>query len=640
MTAETVPGHSAAPGREPDREQLARYVAAASPAVLRVVLYQLTGDPELARMRTVVNPTRGGSSWDVGVDERDVPRLRELALEYLSGPREVPPPPTEEQIADLVTMLVGDELSAADLRLAIDELGFDEFPRGVEWPGGARPPTADDYPVTVIGAGISGIAMAVYLDRLGIPYQVVDRQDDFGGVWRTNSYPDARVDVSSFLYQFKFHKRYPWRHWFPPRDQVLEYLGDVIDTYGLRERFEFDTEVVSAEWDEEASEWVLRLRGPGGVRTRRSRIVVSASGLFSQKSLPAIDGIEDYRGKIFHTTEWDHSYDLSRKSVGLIGNGSTGTQLMPAVARQASRFVAFQRSPNWIVEVPTYRDEIADEVGWLIQNVPYYWNWFCYWVYVGASRNQLANTVDREWQAGGGTISEKNDLLRAWLIENLERRFAHRPDLLGKLTPSYAPGAKRVIVHNGWYDALLWDHVELVTEPIVRFTAQGIVTADGREHRLDAVILASGFAVNRYFWPTEYRGRRGVTLEDLWRRDGARAYLGMAMPGFPNLFSLYGPNSQPRAGGFHPFAEAWAHYIVSGIVHLITTGGRSLECRQEVFDAYNERVDAEFADTVWATGAGGYYINKHGRPGVHVPFDNTTYYTLIRDFDPDDYRLR
>jgi 4-hydroxyacetophenone monooxygenase len=628
--------------RPTDEAGWRRLLSSAEPIVLRVALYQMTGLSELADMRVERRPTRGGSSWQPVLSEEHRARLIDLAVDHLShrdandcrGSK-----PDLDEVKELVALLTGTDVSEDAAHFAFDELAFEDVPRGVDWPTTSRPSRADQFHVTIVGSGISGIIAAIHLDRLGIPFTILERDEDIGGTWLRNSYPEARVDVSSFLYQYKIAKGYEWGHYYAPRDEVMDYLRHVVERFDIRRHIEFASEVTALRWDGPTASWLVTVRDARGERTIRSNVVFNACGLFNKTFEPQFEGMAEYRGCVFHTTHWDHSLDPTGKRVGLIGNGSTGTQVMPALARRAGHVTAFQRSAKWILPVPDYRDPIPSELHQLFAHVPNYWNWYCFWIYVSAANSQGAQIRDDRWIEHGGHFSERNDALRTTLTRFIHETLAGRPDLIEKSLPSYPPFAKRMILDNGWYDALLRDNVDLVTEPIERFTEHGILTRDGTLHVLDAVVLASGFDVAEYFFPIDCVGRDGCTLHDLWARDGARAYLGMTMPGMPNLFAFYGPNSQPRAGGFHQWAEAWTRYAVGAVVHLISTGADVLECRKDVYERYNAEVDKAFSTTVWATGSGGYYVNAHGRPGVHVPFENEVYYRLLRCFDPSDYRI-
>jgi 4-hydroxyacetophenone monooxygenase len=531
-------------------------------------------------------------------------------------------------------------LTDDEFRCGYEEAAFAEFPRAVEWTHKPSAQLLSHQHVLVIGAGISGIAAAVQLQRLGLPYTVVERQEDLGGTWNFNKYPEVRVDSSSFIYQYKFEKRYPWKEFFASGAQTKVYLKHCAQKYGIAQKIVYGTEVLKAIWNEGSSKWDVTLRGADGVESHQSvNFIVNATGLFATPKLPDIEGAQTFRGRAFHTTGWDHQIDLKGKRVALIGNGSTGAQVMPHLARHAASVTVFQRTPNWVVPLDGYKAAVSAEIQWLFDHVPYYWNWFSYGLYFLNTQLEGLQSLDRAWQEQGGTVNQRNDEMRVSVEKIIHEKLAGRPDLINKVIPSYPPLARRLVVDNGWYDALLRDNVTLETAGIERITEHGVVTRDGREMPFDVIVYAAGFAVTKYFWPIDYVGRQGATLEQLWAPDGPRAHIGMTLPGFPNLFVCYGPNAQGRSGSFYSMAEVWARYALQAIVQVIESGGKSIECRREAYLDYNKKLDAQADTLLWQTfGRGHYYLTAEGRSVVNSPWTVVDYQTLLaapnlRDFD-------
>ncbi|MEH3033707.1 MAG: NAD(P)/FAD-dependent oxidoreductase [Aeromicrobium erythreum] len=613
--------------------------------VLRIALLQVTGDESLARMRVDKVPMRGGAFFAYVLNEAHHQEVKDKAVAYLSSfDGQVPPPPGEDEARRLMELLTGDPLSDSEFRFGLEEVAFADFPREARWSAEAAPDVPEGFEVVIVGAGASGIVAAIQLERLGIPYRVIERQDDLGGTWHLNHYPDARVDTNSYLYQFKFEKNYPWTEYFASQAEVQAYLRHVAVKHGVIDKIEYGVELRTARYDEGSAVWDLDLVDTdGATRTLRANVVVSAAGLFSTPKIPDIEGIEEFEGRIFHTTGWDDGYDYRGKRLALIGNGSTGTQLMPRLAKDAAHMTVYQRTPQWVSKMEGYREQVPEGVRWLFDHVPYYWNWYCYSSQMTTSGMQGAQVYDREWQRNGGQISERNDGLRQALVEYIDSKVGHDPDLVAKVTPDYAPLARRLVVDNGWYDALLLDHVDLVTSGIDRITPHGIVDNDGVETPVDAIALAAGFEVARYMWPVDYVGRDGATLEEVWEEDGARAYLGVTMPKFPNLFVFYGPNAQPRAGGFLSWIEIWSRYVTRAIVLMLEQGHRSMEVRQEVFEDYNRRLDEAMKDLIWENEGPktttNYYVNKHGRQNVQMPWLLHEYHQWVVEPAPSDYHL-
>ncbi|EXJ71202.1 uncharacterized protein A1O5_06196 [Cladophialophora psammophila CBS 110553] len=612
---------------------------------LRLALLQVTGDPDLANMHIRRHAIRGGAMFAHVVADEDIPALKEKAFVYLSKLKAddaIPPPPSKGEAKKLMDVFGDKPVGEREFEYDYEELAYEEFPRTAEWT--AKKPSAEKiakFKVVVIGGGISGIAAAVQFKRLGLNFMVLERQADIGGTWLLNSYPDARVDTSSYLFQFKFVKNYPWTEYFASAGETRNYLKNVAERYHVRDHFHFNREVVSAVWHEDESEWELTVKvTDGDTETIKCNAVVSGSGLFATPNKPNIKGIKDYKRPVFHTAHWDHSVDYRNKRVALLGTGSTGTQLAPTVASEAKSLTVYQRTPNWIMNMDGYRARTDGHVRYMFDHMPYYWNWYCYSSHVTSQQLQYLQKYDRDWQAKGGLINERNDIVRRNLTEYITSKAKGIPGLLEKILPKHAPLVRRLVVDNGFYDMLRRDNVGLVTEDIDTFTETGIKTADGVEREFDLVILGTGFKVQQYFWPCKYVGRNGATLEELWKKDGPRSYLGLVIPGFPNFFSFYGPNHQPRSGGFYSWGEIWSRYTATAIIHLIENDKKSMDCRKDVFDEYNTKLDAAAKELIWEEEGHGYYVNEHGRQSINAPWTTADYHHMVLTPDFADFDIR
>ena len=626
-----------------DEAWLRKALKRADPNVLRVTLYQHTRDPELKGMDAQLTSAPGNPYEIYAVADEDRHKIIEKGVAYfLDAERPERMNLTAVEVRELIDMFEGQAVSDSAAKAGYEELAFGGFKREAQWPAGHRPEVPEDFQVLIVGAGFSAIVAAMQLDSLGIDYRIVERQEEFGGTWCLNTYPDARVDITTFIYNFTFEMNYPWRHAFAPREELNEYTEYLVEKYHIRERAQFSTKVVDAAWDEASAKWQVELEGPDGVREAlEANIVLSAAGLFSTPKLPDIEGIERFQGKMFHTTEWDHDYDYRGKRVALIGTGSTGSQLLPKVAPDVAHMTVYQRTPNWITPVPSYRAEIAEERRWLLANLPGYANWNRYSFVDASVRAQCFQDLDHEWRAQGGQINEKNDLLRSMLVNMIETKMADKPELIPHLIPDFAPLSRRIVVDNGFYDTLLRDNVNLHVDGISHITERGIVGRDGVEEEFDLIILAAGFEVERYLYPVAYKGRNGATLDDLWSIDGARAYLTMTMPGFPNFFMMYGPNAGVRAGSFHSSVEMLSRYICETIAAMLDRGATSVEIREDVFKAYNQRMDEGMKEKLWEEEKGGnsYYLNRHGKSGVNMPWTLFEFYDFIRKPDVREFNF-
>ncbi|MGE4430327.1 MAG: flavin-containing monooxygenase [Sphingobium sp.] len=644
MNAVRQPDAGTVTRERPDPEQLRRSLALADPNILRLTLYHLTRDPALAAMEAKEAPLWAGALSTYLLDEKDHDAVRDHAFTWLMAHWDDPLPDAlfdTPAIRDTMELFGHGPLSDAEFRFGAEEAAFAPFPRGVDWSQKPSDAVLADYPVLVVGAGVSGLAAAIHLEQLGISYRVIERQDDVGGTWNLNNYPEARVDSTSMIYQYKFEKRYPWSEFFASGPETKKYLNHCADKYGVRDKLMLNTDLVSARWDEEQAMWnvVVRTRGQEP-QALKARFIISASGLFSTPKLPDIPGIENFAGIVRHTTDWQDVGALEGKNVAQIGTGASGAQVMPYIARHAGKVSVFQRTANYVLPMEGYRDAVPADMQWLFDHVPLYWHWYSYGMHFLNAQLEKLQEFDPEWQAGGGVISERNDALRNNAIAFIRERLKEKPDLVEKMTPHYPPMARRPTVDNGWYDALLRPNVDLITDPIDHVRPDAIVTRDGTVYPADIIVCAAGFATTRYLWPADYVGREGTTLDDLWSKDGPRAHLGMDMPGFPNFFLFFGPSAQGRAGSFYSMAEMWTRYALKAIVHVIEQGARSIEVTREAFDMFNERLDAQNSKLLWEThGKGFYYLTEEGRSVVNSPWRVADIHDMLYAPDFSEYRV-
>lgn len=634
------------PRPDADVDAIKSALAVADPNVLRLVLYHLTGDPDLASLPVEVTPVWAGalSTYSLATEHHEA--MRQRALEYFLA--HDPDNFDEAALMDSARIrrtmeLFGHgPLTEDEFLLGYEEAGFEPFPREVRW--NKQPPQSqvDQLHVAVIGAGISGISAAVHLEQLGLPYTVIERQGDIGGTWNLNNYPEARVDSSSLIYQYKFEKRYPWTEFFAAAAETKAYLKHCAEKFNIAGKVRFNTELRSAIWNEAVSQWDLTLIGDDGREQQlRANFVIAASGLFSTPKLPDIPGIGSFEGTIRHTTNWDPDYQLGGRRAALIGTGASGAQLMPYLARHAEHLDVFQRTANWVLPMEGYRDKIPAQMQWLFDHYPLFWYWHSYAMHYLNAQLEGLQEFDPEWLEKGGVINQRNDELHKNVAAFIEQRLADRPDLVKKVMPRYPPLARRPTVDNGWYDALLRDNVELVTDPIDHITRDAIVAKDGTTYPCDLIVCAVGFSTMSYMWPVEYVGRDGATFAALWRPDGPRAYMGMTAPGFPNFFMFYGPNAQARAGSFYSASECWSRYALKLMVHTIESGGSSVECRPQAFADYNDRLAEANKQVIWeAFGKGFYYLTEQGRSVTNAPWRGSTYFAMLRDPDFDAYTVR
>ena len=552
------------------------------------------------------------------------------------------PTPSPDDLRELIEFAVGAPVLDEHLGLLEEELAVTDL-RAPQW---RKDEIAPERPFTVaiIGAGMSGIAAAIRLGQAGVPYVVLEKNPEVGGTWFENQYPGCRVDIPNHLYSYTFAQRNDWMQHYSPQRVLLDYFRDCVEDFDVRPHIRFGTEVAGATYDEGESVWHLRLRTPEGDETMAVQVLVVAVGQLNRPQLPNIVGRDDFAGPSFHSARWDSSVDLTDKRVAVIGSAASAVQLSPIVAELASQLTIFQRTPNWLLPSPNYHDDVPAGLRWLFTHVPGYSRWYRFALFFRMSEGLLPTAVvEPEWEPKDRSVGAANDFLRAMLTDYLVGQLGDRPDLAEKVVPRYPPASKRMLVDNGtWLATLRRDDVDLETDPIARITASGVVTTDeygvSTEHTCDVIVYATGFQASQFLMPMQITGRDGVDLHEQWRGD-ARAYLGMTIPGFPNLFCLYGPNTNIVVhGSIIFFSECAVQYVTECIRALLEDGLASIEVRSEVHAAFNGRVDA--ANTMMAWGVAtvnSWYRNEHGRVAQNWPFSLIEYWQRTRTPALDEY---
>lgn len=626
-------------------EQLRDALQEANLSTLLAVLAHLTKDERW--LSEEVQPTRANpleDDDDGGLPPHVQQQIRDGALEVLTqlrdGQRALGEPPTAQDVTRLLSFSLREQIAEDYATTMAQEAGF--TPREARWSGPERPAAAEDFRVLIIGAGLSGIAMARNLASLGIAYEQVEKHEDVGGVWWENTYPGAGVDTPSHLYSYSFAPNAHWSRYYAKQPEILQYIRSVADDSGVRQACRFGCEVTSAVWNHDTALWDVTFQDNGQQRHEQFNAVISCVGILNQPSIPPYPGTDQLRIPAFHSARWDHSVDYTGKKVAVVGTGASAMQIVPAIAGQAQEVLVFQRTPQWVVPSSNYHRELTAGTQLLMEQVPYYAAFYRLRL-IWLLQDKLLATLHRDpqWPHQDRSINARNDRIREAFTAHILDQLQERPDLADKAVPDYPPYLKRILMDNNWIQTIQRPDVRLVQGSVSALYEDGVITDDGARHEVDLIVFATGFHSHRMLWPMQIHGAHGQSIRDVWGEDDASAYLGISVPGFPNLFLIGGPHTAIGHGGsaIYP-AECAAAYITELLVRMIEQQWRAVEPRQDVTDAYNAQVDQEHEQLIWThPGATNWYRNSNGRVTINTPFRGVDYWKMTQHPNEQDFLI-
>ena len=628
-----------------DDDAIAAALEDVSVPTLLVSLVHLTGDASildgpLRPAGIYLNEVQGFMSPE------DQAAARAFALDriraYRDGGCVLPPPPDATTVQRMMDFLVAGEVPAEYGPLMLEELALDgRDARDLTWE--VDPLAAEArarFHVVVIGAGMAGILAGIRLGAAGISYTIVEKNPKVGGTWYQNRYPGCRVDVGNHFYSYSFAPSDGWTEFFAQQPELQRYFEQTAADHDVLGHIRFDTEVRGARWDDASATWHVDTTGG----PLMADAIISAVGQLDRPKLPDIPGFDDFGGLAMHTARWVDGTDLRGRRVAVIGSGASAFQLVPAIAPDVEHLTVFQRTPPWMFPNPNYHATVGPGVRWAIRHLPGYARWYRFLLFWPACDGGIpAMEIDPDYPHQDRAISELNDAAREFFTQWIADQVGDDPELLEQVVPKYVCLGTRTLQDDGsWLAALKRPNVDLVSTPIERITPTGVLTADGTHHDADVIACATGFHANRYLWPMEIVGRDGTVLAEQWGRR-PQAYLGITVPNFPNLFCLYGPGTNLASGGsliFH--AECQVRYVLGLLAGLIGGSARSVEVRQEVHDAYNERLQARMREMVWSHPSieRSWYRNEDGEIYILSPWRLVDYWTWTKEPDPADFVRR
>jgi cation diffusion facilitator CzcD-associated flavoprotein CzcO len=476
--------------------------------------------------------------------------------------------------------------------------------------------------VAVVGGGFGGVGAAAMLKRAGYEdVTVFERGERVGGVWHHNTYPGAACDIPSHLYEFSFAPNPRWSRRYAPQAEIQAYLEEIASRYGVRDRIRTSTEVLSARWDEARDTWVLETTAG----THEANVLVTACGQLSVPTVPPIPGLDSFAGPAFHTARWRHDVDLTGKRVAVIGTGCSAIQVVPAIQPIVDQVDVYQRSPGWTF--PKMDFPYSERSQRLFERFP------------ALQRLDRAAIFYFQELAAAGMTKHR------WLLpafRAISRRRINQaitdPELRRKVTPTDEIGCKRIMLTDEWYPALTKPNVELIADRIAEVTAAGIRTQDGGERPADMLVLATGFATHGFVAPMEIAGAGGRRLSEAWA-DVPRAYLGLSVPDFPNMFLLYGPNTNGGSGSVVNTIESGVNHVIAALRELDRAEARRIEVSRAAAERFDRELRAALAGTVWHSGCTNWYVDENGHDPNQWPWLWTTYRRRTERLEPDTYEL-
>ena len=643
-----------------DAAQLAAAIAVCNPAALLMSMVHVSGDLGLldefaaelesarqdlanAQNTTGVHYSSGSGTpalplgaFPDSVSEKVRVRAAQLLRAESTAVLGVPDEVLFRRMASLCT---ASDVDAEFIPLLFEQAGFRIGQRCV--PVTKSPP--EDFDVIVVGAGIIGINAAVKLGDAGFRYRVFEARDEIGGTWSRNTYPGAAVDTPSHYYSYSFELNPDWSKYYPSGPEYLGYLERVVEKYDLNRHIELSTKVVSADWIEREQKWHVRTKSADGAITdHRAQALVTALGVLNAPNIPDVPGLDSFEGTVVHTAEWSDDIDVEGRRVVVLGTGCTSVQLVTNIVDKVGTLDVVVRTPHWIVPEKTVVNDVPQAERWAMRHLPFYQEWFRLRAYWLASDNLYpVPRIEPEWAKSHLSVSPVNDLVMQTSLRYLNESFPDRPDLIEKLTPDFRPYAKRIVKDPGFFQALRRENVNLHRAGFAEVHADGVTTTDGEFIAADVIILATGFKLE-YASLIDITGREGQRLAELWEfGDDPRAYLGIQVPGFPNLFVTAGPNAAPNHGAGHNItSEEHVHYVVECLQYLVENDYASMDVENQAMVEYNQKVDAALDKTVWAhpgKDVTGYYRNSKGRAIVPCPWRLVDYWTMLREPDVENF---
>ena len=482
------------------------------------------------------------------------------------------------------------------------------------------------YDTFIVGAGISGLCAAIKMKKEGYhDFKIIEKASRVGGTWRENTYPGCGCDVPSSLYSFSFAPSSKWSHLFARQPEILSYLEEVSEDFGIQELIDFNTELENAQWDESRHLWVLDTQSGGKKSQTLARTVVFATGPITEAQIPALPGLDTFQGEMFHSAKWNHDYDLTGKRVAVIGTGASAIQFVPQIQPKVKELHVFQRTAPWVLPKPDMN--LGDTSKQVIDKLPIIQK---SWRKAVAQSLNVINFGLRNPAALKPVSAAAKQLLRLQIRDKQLRK---------DVTPDFTLGCKRILFANNYYPALQADNANLIPHGLVEVDGNTVIAANGERHEVDVIIWGTGFDVSHPPIGQKVIDANGNRLSDLWKDSSPEAYLGATMQDVPNAFLVLGPNVLVY-DSFIGLAEAQLDYIIDGLKKVKAGGISKFSIRTDVLKKHNDKVQKHLKTTVFNSGGcKSYYLDQNGRNFAAWPWSLKELKKRLSNFKLDDYEV-
>lgn len=616
----------------------------ADPVTLLLVLTQFTRDARLLEQAQpyISGPLNYQSSIPDELQSTICDRLTDILVEHLNNGSPLPPLPDGELLQQMLSTAAGEPVSEDYVAMMREDLNAEnDDPGRLRWRQPVAPEQLAQHHTLIIGAGMSGICAAIRLREAGLPFTIIEKNDGVGGSWYENLYPGCGVDTPNHFYSYSFALNHDWTHFFARRDELWRYFEDVADRHALRDHIRFGEEVAACRFDDDRELWRVEVRRrDGSAYTIEAKTIISAVGLLNRPKIPDFEGLSNFEGPVLHTAQWDPDFDWANKRIVLIGTGASAQQAAPTIAADAAQLTIIQRSAHWVVPNPNYFAEVHDGLKWALKNVPFYARWYrfqLFWAF--ADGLHAALQIDPQWEDPERSVNLINARHRRFMEEYAKSKLGEASPLLAKVIPDYPPYGKRILIDNNWFAMLQRPNVALETSGVARVHPHAVELDDGTMIEADAIVAATGFRTTEVLFPMKITGRGGIDIHELWGKDDATAYLGTMVPGFPNFYTLVGPNTGLAHGGNVIFVtECQMRLVLACMREQLECGADTIDVRPAVHDAYVRDVDALHSRMVWShRGMSNWYRNDKGRVFALLPYRLVDYWKMTTSFDPANF---